>query len=86
LQLNKKLQPNSGLYLNAHSISAIQVNLRDFVNIKVQFDIVQTEIEAVDDEATELEHENNNRQTFQDLYSVLYESFYPSDKQITDYG
>jgi hypothetical protein len=53
------------------SSSAIQVRLRDFANIKVQFDNVQTEIEAVDDQVNELEHENN-RQNFEDSYYDLY--------------
>jgi hypothetical protein len=51
--------------------SAIQVRLRDFANIKVQFDNVQTEIEAVDNQVHELEHENN-RQNFEDSYYDLY--------------
>jgi hypothetical protein len=53
------------------SSSAIQVRLRDFANIKVQFDNVQTEVEAVDDQVNELEHENN-RQNFKDSYYDLY--------------
>jgi hypothetical protein len=53
------------------SSSAIQVRLRDFANIKVQFDNVQTEIEAVEDQVNELEHENN-RQNFEDSYYDLY--------------
>jgi hypothetical protein len=53
------------------SSSAIQVRLRDFANIKVQFDNVQTEIEAIDDQVNELEHENN-RQNFEDSYYDLY--------------
>jgi hypothetical protein len=53
------------------SSSAIQVRLRDFADIKVQFDNVQTEIEAVDDQVNELEHENN-RQNFEDSYYDLY--------------
>jgi hypothetical protein len=74
------------------SSSAIQVRLRDFANIKVQFDNVQTEIEAVDDQVNELEHENN-RQNFEDSYYDLYaaledavnksKQFYRDNKQIT---
>jgi hypothetical protein len=62
------------------SSSPIQVQLRDFANIKVQSDNVQTEVEAVNDQVNELEHENN-RQNFEDSYYDLYAALEDADNK-----